>query len=228
MELYTISLPDVTPLKLVTAKATYGIGFLTSFVSGFCALFGIQNDMYTEKIKKAETLAMQELERNVKSIGADGVMDVRCQIDGLSFLITGTAYKWSAEERAKREAEAKAKHEAELKAQREAAEKAKREAEERAAQNEKHLDDDEILYDQHICSSEEELKQYIEKVLDEKSRPKELLDLYWQYKKYVYGYYPEGDVKKALGEVIKICEKEEYEGNSQLMITVSKRKLSTL
>ncbi len=140
MELYTISLPDVTPLKLVTAKATYGIGFLTYFVSGFCALFGIQNDMYTEKIKKAETLAMQELERNVKSIGADGVMDVRCQIDGLSFLITGTAYKWSAEERAKREAEAKAKHEAELKAQREAAEKARREVEEKAKEQEAEIE----------------------------------------------------------------------------------------
>ncbi len=132
------------------------------------------------------------------------------------------------EVKAKRELEARIKREAELKAQQEAAERAKREAEERAAQNEKHLDDDEILYDQHICSSEEELKQYIEKVLDEKSRPKELLDLYWKYKKYVYGYYPASDVKKALGEVIKICEKEEYEGNSQLMITVSKRKLSTL
>ena len=130
MELHTISFSDVTPLKLVTAKATYGIGFLTAFVGGFCAFFGIPNNMYSKKIKKAETLAMQELERNVKLIGADGVMDVRCQIDGLSFLITGTAYKWSAEERAKREAEAKAKHEAELKAQQEAVARAKCEAEE--------------------------------------------------------------------------------------------------
>lgn len=105
MELYTISLPDVTSLKLVTAKATYGIGFLTSFVGGFCALFGIPNNMYTEKIKKAEALAMQELEANVKSMGADGVMDVRCQIDGLTFMVSGTAYKWSFERKSKREAE---------------------------------------------------------------------------------------------------------------------------
>ena len=132
MEIYTILLDNVTPVKLVTAKASYGIGFLTSFVGVFCALFGMSNNMYSEKIKKAETLAMQELETTIKSIGADGVMDVRCQIDGLSFLITGTAYKWSAEERAKREAEANAKHEAELKAQREATEKARQEAEEKA------------------------------------------------------------------------------------------------
>ncbi len=138
MEIYTILLDNVIPVKLVTAKASYGIGFLTSFVGGFCALFGIPNNMYSKKIKKAETLATQELETTIKSIGADGVMDVRCQIDGLSFLITGTAYKWSAEERAKREAEerakreaeAKARHEAELKAQREATEKERRKAEE--------------------------------------------------------------------------------------------------
>ena len=108
MELHTISFPDVTPLKFVTAKATYGIGFLTAFVGGFCALFGIPNNMYTEKIKKAEALAMKELETNAKSIGADGVMDVRCQIDGLSFLAFGTAYKLSAEEKAKHEVEEKA------------------------------------------------------------------------------------------------------------------------
>ena len=136
MELHTISLPDVTPLKLVTAKATYGIGFLTAFVGGFCALFGIPNNMYTEKIKKAEALAIQELETNVKSIGADGVMDVRCQIDGLTFMISGTAYKWSAKERVKRKAEAKAKRETELKAQQEAIAKAKYEAEEIAKRQE--------------------------------------------------------------------------------------------
>ena len=105
MEIYTISLDNVIPVKLVTAKASYGIGFLTFFVGGFCALFGIQNDMYTEKIKKAEALAMQQLEKNVKSIGADGVMDVHCQIDSLSFLVYGTAYKWSNEEKAKCEIE---------------------------------------------------------------------------------------------------------------------------
>ena len=140
MELHTISFPDVTPLKFVTAKATYGIGFLTAFVGGFCALFGIPNNMYTEKIKKAEALAMKELETNAKSIGADGVMDVRCQIDGLSFLITGTAYKWSAEERAKREAETKTKHEAKLKTQREVAEKVKHEAEEKAKEQEAEIE----------------------------------------------------------------------------------------
>ena len=112
MDFYSISLSNVTPVKLVTAKATYGIGFLTAFVGGFCSLFGIPNNMFTQKLKKAEALAMEELTANAKAIGADGVMDVRCQIDGLSFLVSGTAYKLSPEERAKREAEEKAKREA--------------------------------------------------------------------------------------------------------------------
>ena len=98
MDFYSISLPNVTPVKLVTAKATYGIGFLTAFVGGFCSLFGIPNNLFAKKLKKAEALAMEELTANAKAIGADGVMDVRCQIDGLSFLVSGTAYKASSKE----------------------------------------------------------------------------------------------------------------------------------
>ena len=75
---------------------------------------------------------------------------------------------------------------------------------------------------------EEKLKIYIEKVLEEKQKPKELLDIYWQYKKYVYGYYPSTEVKSELEKVIMKCEENDFEGNSQLMITVSKRKLSKL
>ena len=129
---------------------------------------------------------------------------------------------------AKREEALRLKRESEEMARREAELKAKQEAKERLPQNEKKLDGDEILYDQHICSSEDELKQYIEKVLDEKSRPKELLDLYWQYKKYIYGYYPENETKLALEKVIKKCQSNAYEGNSQLMITICETKLSKL
>ena len=92
---------------------------------------------------------MEELTVNAKAVGADGVMDVRCQIDGLSFLVCGTAYKWSPAERAKREAEEKIKREAELKEQQEAVARAKREAKERAkwqeenkSQNNELSDDD--------------------------------------------------------------------------------------
>ena len=93
MKYYTISLPDVTPIKLISAKASYGVGFLTAFVGGFCAFFGCPNNMYANKIEKAEALAMSMLETTAKQLRADGVMDIRCQIDGLSFFVCGTAYK---------------------------------------------------------------------------------------------------------------------------------------
>lgn len=93
MKLYTNTLPDVVPLKMLTASATYGMGFLTSVVKVFCEFFGVKCDMYTNKLDKAEDKATEYLMLYAKDIGADGVMDVRCQIDGLTFFICGTAYK---------------------------------------------------------------------------------------------------------------------------------------
>lgn len=93
MKLYTNTLPDVIPLKMLTATATYGTGFLTAIVKWFCNLAGIRCDMYTNKLDKAEDKATEYLKIYAEDIGADGVMDVRCQIDGLTFFICGTAYK---------------------------------------------------------------------------------------------------------------------------------------
>ena len=93
MKLYTNTLQNVTPIKMLTATATYGIGGLTAIVLFFCNLFGIKCDMYTNKLDKAEDEATEYLKLYAKNIGADGVMDVRCQIDGLTFFICGTAYK---------------------------------------------------------------------------------------------------------------------------------------
>lgn len=101
MKIYSVSLPDAIPVKFITGKANYGIGFLTAFVGSFCSFFGMSNGLYKQKIQKAEGLAMEELIANAKAVGADGVMDVRCQIDGLSFLVSGTAYKLSPEGKVK-------------------------------------------------------------------------------------------------------------------------------
>lgn len=81
------------PTLMRTATATYGAGFLTTIVKAFCELFGTKCDMYTNKLDKAEDKATEYLKLYAKDIGADGVMDVRCQIDGLTFFICGTAYK---------------------------------------------------------------------------------------------------------------------------------------
>jgi uncharacterized protein YbjQ (UPF0145 family) len=136
MDIYSITLSNVIPLKLVTARATYGIGFLTSIVSGICAIFGIRNSLLDKKLEKAEAQAMSELTSDAQKAGAIGIMDFRCQISGLSVVVSGTAYQWTPEEKAKREAEEKAKRETEEKAKREAEEKAKRETEEKAKREE--------------------------------------------------------------------------------------------
>ena len=56
-------------------------------------LFGTTCDMYTNKLDKAEDKATEYLKLYAEDIGADGIMEVRCQIDGLTFFICGTAYK---------------------------------------------------------------------------------------------------------------------------------------
>ena len=217
MKFYSITLPNVTPIELVTAKASYGIGLLTYIISSFCALFGVSNSMFTEKMEKAEALAMEKLAAKAKILGASGVMDVRCQIDGLSFLVSGTAYI-SAEEKAKR-IEA-------LKAQLAAVENAKSTVTKQAAETTAKKEPKGTVYEQHICNSAPELKTYIEKTLQEKSKPQELLDLYWRFGKYVYSFYPQDNAKSELEKIIKECENNEFEGNSQLMISVAKNKLS--
>ena len=78
---------------MLTATATYGTGIITAIVKSFCDFFGIKCDMYTNKLDKAEDKATEYLKLYAEDIGADGIMDVRCQIDGLTFFICGTAYK---------------------------------------------------------------------------------------------------------------------------------------
>lgn len=100
MEFYTISLPDVMPVKTISASATHGIGFPAAFLNGLCMLLGLPNNMYTQQLKKSEALAMENLTQLAESIGADGVMDMRCQVDGLTFFVSGTAYVRSAAKKA--------------------------------------------------------------------------------------------------------------------------------
>ena len=105
MKIYSITLPNVTPIKLVTAKATYGIGFLTLVVTGFCTLFGIPIGKFDNKLEKAESLAMEKLQLSAKAVGADGIMDVHCQVSGLTVSVYGTAFEIPTAEKARIKAE---------------------------------------------------------------------------------------------------------------------------
>jgi uncharacterized protein YbjQ (UPF0145 family) len=98
MKIITGSIPDAIPIKFVSERSTYGTGFFTLFVSTFCEFFGIPNGLYSKKMQKAEAHAMRSLENLAASIGADGVMDVRCEIHSLSILVYGTAYKLPTQE----------------------------------------------------------------------------------------------------------------------------------
>ena len=67
------------------------------FIGGFCEIFGIPHGLYSKKMEKAQENAMAGLEKQAASLGADGVMDVRCEIHGLSILVYGTAFKMPTE-----------------------------------------------------------------------------------------------------------------------------------
>ena len=93
MKIVTSNLPNVIPLGFVSDRSTYGTGILTLFIGGFCEFFGIPHGMYSKKMKKAQDNAMEGLARQASKLGADGVMDVRCEIHGLSILVYGTAFQ---------------------------------------------------------------------------------------------------------------------------------------
>ena len=93
IKIYTFTLTNVTAIETIAASATYGIGLLTSIVLAFCNLFGIKCNMYTDKLDRAEREATEQLIEQAKRLNADGVMDAHCQVDNLTFLIYGTAYK---------------------------------------------------------------------------------------------------------------------------------------
>jgi uncharacterized protein YbjQ (UPF0145 family) len=97
MKIITSNLPDMMPIGFVSSRSTYGTGLLTMFIGTFCEFFGIPYGMYSKKMEKAENRAMEALEKKAESLGADGVMDVRCEIHALSIMVYGTAYKLPAE-----------------------------------------------------------------------------------------------------------------------------------
>ncbi len=92
MNITTSQLENVKELKTITAVSTFGTGFLTSFVSYFIELFGIENNMLAEKIVKAKESAIQKLVLKANSIKADGIMNLRFEFSKMTVMAYGTAY----------------------------------------------------------------------------------------------------------------------------------------
>ena len=84
---------NVEHIKMVSCSATYGIGFLTGIVLGFCHLFGTQCGMYDKKIEKAKFSAAAKLMEKAKAAGATGIMNVNFQIHNTTIFASGIAYK---------------------------------------------------------------------------------------------------------------------------------------
>ncbi len=93
MKLTTTTLSNVEEIKLLSATSTFGIGFLTSIVWSFCHLFGMECNMFNEKIEKAKNAAANKLIEKAEQVEADGIMGLRFQITGLTVFIYGVAYK---------------------------------------------------------------------------------------------------------------------------------------
>ena len=92
MELSYTSIPNVTPVKMVSATSTYGVGLLTYIVMGFCAVFGIECSLYNKKVEKAKAAATSELIFKASAANADGIMQIQYQLSGLTILMYGVAY----------------------------------------------------------------------------------------------------------------------------------------
>lgn len=93
MELSYTSIPDVTPIKMISATSTYGIGLLTSIAMFFCNIFGLECTAYNNKIGKAKISATDELINKAKYAKADGIMQIQYQVSGLTVFMYGIAYK---------------------------------------------------------------------------------------------------------------------------------------
>ena len=90
-------LDNVTELRTVSAISTFGTGFLTSFVSTFIELFGIENTMLANKMEKAKYRAIQSLIDQARATPeASGIMNLSFQLSGKAVLAYGTVYHANA------------------------------------------------------------------------------------------------------------------------------------
>ena len=93
MNLSFAHIENVEHIKMLSASSTYGLGLLTAIVFWLCNLFGVECDLYDEKIEKAKSSAALKLIGKASEAGAAGIMDVQFQITGTTVFMYGIAYK---------------------------------------------------------------------------------------------------------------------------------------
>ena len=93
MRITSSYLSSVNEIKLLTSTTTQGIGLLTFIVLGFCNLFGVECNMYNNKIEAAKNASATKIIEKAKQLDATGIMNIRFQITGLTVFMSGIAYK---------------------------------------------------------------------------------------------------------------------------------------
>ena len=97
MKLTTVTLDYVNDLGEVSGVCVYGVGLITSLFYGICTLFGKSSVFLGRKLDRAKEKATEEMKLYAEERGADGVMNIRYQLSGLTVLVYGTAYSYPAE-----------------------------------------------------------------------------------------------------------------------------------
>lgn len=85
-------------MGVFSGECVLGTGFLSSLGAGFADIFGTNSSMYSEKLKKAKDFAIDQLIKQVLSVGANAIIGL--DIDYTSFsddimgvIVSGTAVK---------------------------------------------------------------------------------------------------------------------------------------
>ena len=92
MNITSSQLTNVTEIANVSAAATNGIGLLTAIVSSVISVLGINDTWHKYKVEKAYTQAVNSVTERAIKLGADGIMNFRVEMNGLTVLVYGTAY----------------------------------------------------------------------------------------------------------------------------------------
>ena len=93
MDLHFCMVPNVKHLKMVSASSTFGVGILTSIAQVICDLFGIECEMYDDKIEKAKKSAAGKLIKKAQEVNAVGIMDIKIEMYRTTILMYGIAYQ---------------------------------------------------------------------------------------------------------------------------------------
>ncbi len=80
-------------IELVSSQASRGLGFWTMICLGFANFFGTRCSHYAWKIEKAKDEALEDIIEEATEKGADGIIDIKFALSGLSVIACGTAVR---------------------------------------------------------------------------------------------------------------------------------------